>query len=54
MNSFWDWWQHIPEHLNPVIFQIGSFRLQYYGLMYLVAFGITYALALHRLRDENR
>ena len=54
MNAFWDWWQHIPEHLNPVIFQIGSFRLQYYGLMYLVAFGITYMLALHRLRDENR
>ena len=54
MNSFWHWWQHLPEHMNPVIFQIGSFRLQYYGLMYLVAFGVTYALASYRLKKEPR
>jgi phosphatidylglycerol---prolipoprotein diacylglyceryl transferase len=54
MNPFWHWWQHLPEHMNPVILQIGSFRLQYYGLMYLVAFGITYALASYRIRRESR
>jgi len=54
MDSFWHWWQHIPEHINPVIFQIGSFRLQYYGLMYLVGFGVTYAIALYRLKTEDR
>ena len=54
MNPFWQWWQHLPERMNPVIVQIGSFRLQYYGLMYLVAFGITYALASHRIRREPR
>jgi phosphatidylglycerol:prolipoprotein diacylglycerol transferase len=54
MNSFWHWWQHLPEHMDPVILQIGSFKLQYYGLMYLVAFGITYALASYRLRSEPR
>ena len=54
MNAFWHWWQHLPEHMNPVIFQIGSFRLQYYGLMYLVAFGVTYALASYRLKKEPR
>jgi phosphatidylglycerol---prolipoprotein diacylglyceryl transferase len=54
MNPFWHWWQHLPEHMDPVILQIGGFRLQYYGLMYLVAFGITYALASHRIRRETR
>ena len=54
MNPFWHWWQHLPEHMDPIILQIGSFRLQYYGLMYLVAFGITYALASYRIRRETR
>ena len=53
METFWTWWQHLPSHMDPVIFQIGSFRLQYYGLMYLVAFGLTYALAAYRLRKET-
>ncbi|MBT8342610.1 MAG: prolipoprotein diacylglyceryl transferase [Desulfatitalea sp.] len=54
MSAFWRWWQHIPEHLDPVIFQIGSFRLQYYGMMYLVAFSITYFVARYRIKTENR
>jgi phosphatidylglycerol:prolipoprotein diacylglycerol transferase len=54
MEAFWNWWQHLPQHISPVIFQIGSFKLQYYGLMYIVAFGLTYALVLYRLRHEDR
>jgi phosphatidylglycerol:prolipoprotein diacylglycerol transferase len=53
MNTFWQWWQHIPEKMDPVIFEIGGFKLQYYGLMYLVAFGVTYALAKYRIKNEN-
>jgi phosphatidylglycerol:prolipoprotein diacylglycerol transferase len=54
MNEFWSWWQHLPANIDPVIFQIGSFRLQYYGLMYIVAFGITYFLVWYRIRHEDR
>lgn len=54
MEGFWSWWQHLPQHISPVLFQIGSFKLQYYGLMYLVAFGITYGLVLYRLKHEGR
>lgn len=54
MDDFLFWWQHLPEHMNPVIFEIGSFKLQYYGLMYIVAFAITYGLAIYRLRREDR
>jgi phosphatidylglycerol:prolipoprotein diacylglycerol transferase len=54
MDTFWQWWQHIPERLDPVIFQIGGFKLQYYGLMYVIAFVITYVLALYRVKREKR
>ena len=52
MQEMIQWWQHLPAHIDPVIFEIGSFRLQYYGLMYIVAFAITYVLASYRIRRE--
>ncbi len=54
MEGFLYWWQHLPEYMDPVIFQIGGFKLQYYGMMYLVAFACTYFLALYRIRHEER
>ena len=54
MSEFWDWWQHLPQHISPIIFEIGWFRLQYYGLMYIVAFALTYFLVLYRIRHETR
>jgi phosphatidylglycerol:prolipoprotein diacylglycerol transferase len=48
-----EFWQHIPHHISPTIFQIGSFQLRYYGLMYLVAFFITYILVVYRIKDEG-
>ena len=54
MGDFLYWWQHLPEHMDPVILEIGSFKLQYYGLMYIVAFAFTYILASHRIRREDR
>jgi phosphatidylglycerol---prolipoprotein diacylglyceryl transferase len=53
MNDFLTWWQHLPENIDPVIFQVGGFRLQYYGLMYLVAFATAYFLAVYRLKKED-
>jgi phosphatidylglycerol:prolipoprotein diacylglycerol transferase len=54
MSVFWDWWQQLPQHMSPVIFEIGWFRLQYYGLMYIVAFVFTYFLVLYRIKHEER
>ena len=53
MEMFWNWWQNLPNTIDPVIFQIGGFRLQYYGLMYLVAFALTYGLASYRIKHER-
>lgn len=54
VEEFWDWWQHLPQTIDPVIFSIGSFRLQYYGLMYIIAFAITFFLVLYRIKREDR
>ncbi|MFH2066789.1 MAG: prolipoprotein diacylglyceryl transferase [Pseudomonadota bacterium] len=54
LHSFLEFWQHLPENLNPVIFEIGGFKLQYYGLMYLVGFAITYGMVLFRIKREDR
>ena len=54
MEGFWDWWQHLPQNISPVIFEIGWFKLQYYGLMYIVAFAITFFLVLYRVKHEDR
>ena len=43
------WWQHIPEHINPVIFGLGPLKLRWYGLMYLVAFFVVWLLSVWRI-----
>ncbi len=53
MSEFLNWWQHLPENMNPVIFELGPLKPQYYGLLYIVAFGTTYLLVLYRLRHEE-
>jgi len=51
--AFWDWWQHLPQHIDPTLFSLGSFELRYYGLMYIVAFALTYVLLVYRARRDG-
>lgn len=37
-------------HIDPVVLSIGSFELRWYGLMYLVAFGVGWILARRRAK----
>ncbi|MFH1080201.1 MAG: prolipoprotein diacylglyceryl transferase [Pseudomonadota bacterium] len=46
-------WQHLPAQINPNLFTFGAFQVRYYSLMYLVAFALTYALIMHRIKKEN-
>jgi len=52
MNAFLNWWQHLPGKMNPVIFELGPLKPQYYGLMYIIAFAVTYALVRYRIKRE--
>ncbi len=53
LNAFIDFWQHLPSKISPNIFEIGSFQVRYYSLMYIVAFALTYLLVTYRLRTEK-
>jgi phosphatidylglycerol---prolipoprotein diacylglyceryl transferase len=46
-------WQHLPEKLNPIAFNIGSIQVSWYGIMYLVAFSIVYYLVRYRIKSEK-
>ena len=39
--------------MSPIIFEIGSFQIRYYSLMYLIAFLLTYILVSYRIRRED-
>jgi len=53
MNSFINFWQHMPEHIRPYIIQIGQFQVRYYGLMYIIAFSVVYILSFYRMKTED-
>ena len=52
MESFLNLWQHLPSHISPVLFSIGSFQLRYYSLMYLVAFAVVYEIGRASCRER--
>jgi phosphatidylglycerol:prolipoprotein diacylglycerol transferase len=52
-STFINSWQHLPEHISPVLFHIGEFQVRYYGLMYIVAFTIVYLLVTYRIKHEK-
>ena len=53
MNEFWHWWQHLPSKMDPILFEIGPLKIQYYGLMYIVGFAVTYFLVVYRIKRED-
>jgi len=53
LSDFVHFWQHLPSRIDPNIFQIGSFQIRYYSLMYIVAFALTYFLVAYRLQKEK-
>ena len=53
MNDFLIWWQQLPSQMNPVIFSAGSFAIRWYGMMYIIAFGVVYLLSRYRLESEH-
>lgn len=40
-------YQHLPEHINPIAFSIGSFDIRWYSLMYLVGFLAVYLILVY-------
>lgn len=39
--------------MNPVLFSLGFFAVRWYGLMYIIAFGVVYVLSRYRIKSEK-
>jgi phosphatidylglycerol:prolipoprotein diacylglycerol transferase len=53
MENWVDIWQHLPESISPNLFEIGTFQIRYYSLMYIVAFFLTYILIVYRIKRDG-
>lgn len=53
MSSLLNFYQHLPEHINPIVFSVGSFSVRWYSIMYLVAFATVYFLLSYRIRKKE-
>ncbi|PIQ86563.1 MAG: prolipoprotein diacylglyceryl transferase [Candidatus Omnitrophica bacterium CG11_big_fil_rev_8_21_14_0_20_45_26] len=53
MTPFIEFWQHIPEHINPVFLTLGPLSIRYYGLMFMLSIVVTYWVALYGLRPGS-
>ncbi|WP_457561428.1 prolipoprotein diacylglyceryl transferase family protein, partial [Caminibacter sp.] len=42
-----DFWQHIYSHINPIAFQIGSFKIHWYAIMYITALVVGFYAAIY-------
>lgn len=50
MSSFLEFYQHLPERINPEIVHFGFFSVGWYAVMYLVAFLVAWGLLRKRLK----
>jgi phosphatidylglycerol:prolipoprotein diacylglycerol transferase len=50
MENFIQLYQTLPLKINPLVFQVGFFRISWYAVMYLVGFMAVYGLLLWRIK----
>lgn len=48
-----DAWNHIYEHFDPVAFQLGVFKVHWYGIMYVLALLVGIAVAKWLVRKDH-
>ncbi|EKD58689.1 MAG: hypothetical protein ACD_56C00069G0003 [uncultured bacterium] len=46
-----DFYQHLPQHIDPVAFSIGSFAVRWYAISYAAGFLVTYLVLSWRLKN---
>ncbi len=53
MEHFFSFWQHLPEHIDPILLRLGPLQIRYYGLMYMTALMVAYGLISYRIKKEK-
>jgi len=51
--GFTGWWQTLPSRIDPFIVEIGSFRVGWYGMMYVAAYTAFYLISRYRINREG-
>ena len=46
-------WAYLQYRINPVFVSIGPVSIHWYGIMYLIAFFLTYYLVKYRIKAEK-
>lgn len=52
MISLLAYYQNLPLHIDPIAITLGSFSIGWYGLMYVVGFGVVYLLLRYRIKND--
>ncbi|MBL8995359.1 MAG: prolipoprotein diacylglyceryl transferase, partial [Spirochaetia bacterium] len=52
MNTFLDFWQHLPLHLDPNIISLFGFQVRWYSLGWLASFLTVYFMVRQRLKNN--
>jgi phosphatidylglycerol---prolipoprotein diacylglyceryl transferase len=43
-------YQNLPQHINPIAFQLGFFPVRWYSIMYILALAVFYCLITYRTK----
>lgn len=46
-----DWWQHLLEHIDPIVFTVGFLSLRWYALSWLIGFFLSFLFAKRWLKE---
>jgi phosphatidylglycerol:prolipoprotein diacylglycerol transferase len=53
MEALAAWWQHLPSRIDPYLLELGSFRVGWYGMMYVIGFLVAYGLSVYRAKRDG-
>lgn len=48
-----EFWQHLPEYVDPIAFSVGKLSVFWYSLMWLTAFAVCYGMLMYRMRNKE-
>ena len=48
-----EFWQYIYSHFNPVAFDLGIFKVHWYGIMYVLALVVGYLAAVKFAKNQG-
>ncbi len=46
-----DFYQRLPEYINPIVISVGFFSIRWYSVMYLAGFAAIYSLLKYRMKE---